>query len=338
MTKPMSAATGHRYPLHFLAPAAVREFIDSFAGVPLDDCPGLFHTSSWAWIGQTAVELRNSGLDVSTGEDFHPGAINFGLAADIRRRPVSPEIFKVSLDADQLRPRWANLSIVQNQRQTSRRAFWVPHWPQPGLVRRDASRTDFRTVGFFGLERNLCRDREWWERICALYGMKFRLKAAPEWTDYHDIDVAVGVRDFSCNKHDEKPPTKMFNAWLAGAVFLGGCDSAYTQVGTDRRDFLRCANEQDLMRYLGRLQKQPEWGSNIVRTAAGSVSRTGSRTSTVKRWIELIEREVGPRFEAWQGGSDITRRFSSGSGRFQDWTIRVRNSAWRAAKARVGRR
>ena len=168
--------------------------------------------------------------------------------------------------------------------------------------------------------------------------MEFRLKAAPEWTDYHDIDVAVGVRDFSCKKHDEKPPTKMFNAWLAGAVFLGGCDSAYTQVGTDRRDFLRCANEQDLMRYLGRLQKQPEWGSNIVRTAAGSVSRTGSRTSTVKRWIELIEREVGPRFEAWQGGSDITRRFSSGSGRFQDWTIRVRNSAWRAAKARVGRR
>ncbi|WP_231364130.1 hypothetical protein [Thioalkalivibrio sp. ALMg11] len=334
----MPAALDFPYPLHFLAPSPIRDFIDSSATVSLDDYPGLFHTSSWAWIGQTAFELRKYGLDVSTGEDYRPGAINFGLAADIRRRPVCSEIFKVSLDADQLRPRWANLSFVQNQRQTSRCAFWVPHWPQPGLVRRDSSRAEFRTVGFFGLERNLCRDPEWWRHICAAYGMEFRLKTAAEWNDYHDIDVAVGVRDFSCKKHDEKPPTKMFNAWLAGAVFIGGCDSAYSQVGKDGRDFLRCATEQDLSRYLGRLQRDPEWGRDVVRTAAESVSRTGSRASTVERWVELIEREVGPRFEAWQRASELVRRLSSDSGRFQDWTIRVRNSSWRLLKTRVRRR
>lgn len=324
--------------VHFLGPREISEFLDSPASASIDAQPYLFRNSSWAWIAQTAVELRQRGVDVSAGSDYRAGMVNFGLAADIRRLPPRPDVFKVSIDADQLRPRWANLALVQNQKQAGRWAFWVPHWPQPGLVPRDPQRTGFRTVGFFGLARNLCRSPEWWQQLCMAHGLEFRLKDSSEWHDYSDIDVAVALRDFSCRRHHDKPPTKMFNAWLAGVVFVGGCDSAYTQVGVEGRNFLRCRTEGDLVQSLRDVGNDPDWAQGLVRNGAEAATRVGSREATVQRWLMLIEDEVLPRFRRWQQAPEFTRQGAAGAGRLGDWTVRQRNAAWRLTKRIMRRR
>lgn len=318
--------------LHFLGPENVSKFIDSGGSDSIAAFPHLFCNSTWAWIAQTAIELRKLGLAVSVGSDYRVGALNLGLAADIRRLPLRSDVFKVSIDADQLRPRWVNLSLVQNKKQAGRSAFWVPHWPQPGLVRRDPERSGFRTVGFFGLARNLCRSREWWQQICMEHGFEFRMKERSEWHDYSDIDVAVALRDFSCREHNEKPPTKMFNAWLAGVAFIGGCDSAYTQVGRPGKNFLRCRTDDDLVRSLEHLRARPDRAEDLVCQGLEAVSQVGSRDATAQHWVRLIDEVVAPRFLEWRKSSHRMRKASVAAGYFSDWTIRQRNQAWRLTK------
>lgn len=278
---------------HFIANPEIVDFFRDTAGHEAGACIDSEHqrftNSAWAWIAQTAVLLRDAGLPVSMGPELRPDAVNLGLAADLRRLPRTADCFRVSIDADQLRARWSNAFIVQNKAQAGRRAYWVPHWPQPGLLKRDPDRRGFKNVVFFGLARNLEHEEAWWREVCGQFGMQFSVRQPAQWHDYRDVDIAVGIRQFGRKKFSNKPPTKLFNAWLAGCVFIGGADSAYRQVGVAGRDHLLASDETGLRQHLERLAGDPELACKLIAEGKERVAQVGCRTTTTIRWVELLK-------------------------------------------------
>ena len=318
--------------LHFVTDTQIVRFVEQHTAEDIDRQHQLFTNSSWAWIVQTALLIRSAGFAVSLSNDFEPRAINLALADQLRRMPRRSDIFVVSIDADQLRPRWVNLSIVQNQRQTGRSAYWIPHWPQPGLIPRSPERQTFSHVGFFGLTRHLYRNENWWHKMCGEYGMQFSVRPPKQWHDYSDVDIAIGIRNMSRKRFHEKPPTKLFNAWLAGVVFIGGIDSAYSQVGVTGQDYLVAEDEKTLIDQLGRLQRDAALGSSLILAGQQKTRTVGSRASTLQAWIELMEQHIIPKFEQWHTQSSIRKHLAFSLGICGDAAIRGRNELWRRFK------
>ncbi|ABI55478.1 hypothetical protein ACN2MM_01085 [Alkalilimnicola ehrlichii MLHE-1] len=321
---------------HFIANPEIVDFFRDTAGHEAGACIDSEHqrftNSAWAWIAQTAVLLRDAGLPVSMGPELRPDAVNLGLAADLRRLPRTADCFRVSIDADQLRARWSNAFIVQNKAQAGRRAYWVPHWPQPGLLKRDPDRQGFKNVVFFGLARNLEHEEAWWREVCGQFGMQFSVRPPAQWHDYRDVDVAIGVRRFGRKKFNNKPPTKLFNAWIAGCVFIGGADSAYYQVGSAGKDYLIAANERAFTYHLKALSQSPQLGDQMILEGGRKVNRLGLRERTCHHWMELLTREIGPEFERWSETSEPFRHLQLRAGLVMDGGVRFRNRCWRRAK------
>ena len=162
--------------------------------------------------------------------------------------------------------------------------------------------------------------------------MKFSVRHPKQWHDYSDIDIAVGIRNMSRKRFDQKPPTKLFNAWLAGVVFIGGMDSAYTQVGGPEKNYLLVENENALDRQLSRLQQEPTLGSSLIMAGRQTARTVGSRASTLQAWVELIEQRVIPKFEQWKKSSSMRKQLAFSLGICGDAAIRGRNDLWRRLK------
>lgn len=319
--------------LHFIVDQKLACFAERHTADDIDRHHYLFTNSSWAWIVQTALLLREAGFSVSLGDEYDLASINFGLANTIRAIQPNPNIFVVSIDADQLRPRWANISIVQNKYQTGRSAYWLPHWPQPGLIPRSPERKNFTHVGFFGLKRYLYKDESWWHNTCEKNRFKFSVRSPQQWHDYNDIDIAIGIRSLNNKRYYEKPPTKLFNAWLAGVVFIGGNDSAYYQVGHPETDYLLARDEKILLYYLNKLQNDSAFANLLINEGQKMSNNLGSRSSTLERWIELLEKQITPKYKQWFYQKPFRRNFSSLIGIHADSVIRYRNQIWRQLKA-----
>ena len=320
--------------VHFVSDAATASFFDKYDTSAIDRFPDRFKDSNWAWIAQTALILRDVGVQVSVGCEFKNDRINVALADRIRSMRRAPDVFVVSIDADQLRPKWVNFFIAQNKLQVAGpRAIWMPHWPQPGLIPRSLDRSGFSQVGYFGTLYNLYRDADWWRKICAETGMKFIIRNPNDWNDYSDIDVVVAVRSFPSNKkYENKPPSKLFNAWLASSVFIGGGDSAYRQVGAPGQDYLLAKNEGDLKRHLVRLREDPKYGDALTERGGERVEDVGSRESTSRRWQKVLETEIRGVYEDWYSQPKIVRRRQYLGGLWGDYMIRKRNATWRRVR------
>lgn len=320
--------------VHFVSDLDTTRFFESHDSSAIDRFPGRFKDSNWAWIAQTALVLRDAGLNVSVGGEFQCDTVNIALADRIRSMPRLPDCFVVSIDADQLRPKWVNWFIAQNKLQVAGpRVTWMPHWPQPGLIPRSPDRAEFSHVAYFGTLYNLYRDAEWWRGVCGEAGMKFSVRTPDKWNDYNDVDVVVGVRDFrSRRKYENKPPSKLFNAWLANSVFIGGGDSAYRQVGNPGKDYLVAETEEAFGRHLVRLSVDPEYGAALVERGRERVGSFGSRETTARRWQEVLETDVRAAYEDWQTRPRISRRRQYLAGLWADLLILQRNAAWRRVR------
>src|SRR5687767_7710026 len=132
---------------------------------------------------------------------------------------------------------YAQIHVVQNPNDDflahpspEFRAYYMPQWPQPGLLPRDPERGDrFEVAAFFGYEHNLApelRQAQWTERVHDL-GLIWRSVPRYRWHDYRDVDVVVAVRRFGYRDYPHKPPSKLYNFWHAGVPAILGAESAF---------------------------------------------------------------------------------------------------------------
>lgn len=215
--------------------------------------------------------------------------------------------FVVAVRAD-FRPfPYANLEIVQNQAAAARDRIYMPHLPQIGLIKRSQKRKKVRHVAYFGEPKNL-----WWPQsevanLTKRLNLEFQVKGQSEWSDYSDVDISIGIRTLDKNKHNNKPPTKLINSWLAEVPFVGGNDSAFSQCGNAGRDYLRVTNCGDLIHSLKQLRDDVGYYNLLVNSGVER-SRMYTAENTGSKWISLFETEIFPRYEIWTRESESAKR------------------------------
>lgn len=204
-----------------------------------------------------------------------------------------PGLFVAAIVADGLPHPGAHLQIVQNARHARRLpgSIFMPHWPQPGLLPRDPSRGNtFERAAFFGPAENLAaelRDPLWQKELRHKTGITLEIRGPDRWQDYSDIDAVLAVRDFSHRKQLHKPATKLYNAWLAGAPFVGGTDSAYASDGKPGENYLVARSPDEVLSSLQQLSQNPALRRHLVEQ--GKLSGKGfSRESVTARWHALL--------------------------------------------------
>jgi hypothetical protein len=188
--------------------------------------------------------------------------------------------------------------------------YYMPHWPQPGLIPRDPGRSDrFENVAFFGNEENLApelKEQSWHEHLNAL-GLSWHVVSPDKWNDYSDVDVILSVRDFNGQAHPLKPPTKLYNAWHAGVSAILGCESAFRAERKSELDYLEVASLDEVILALKRLRDDKALYHAMVENGRVRAEATQPAKITA-RWRSFLTDIAVPAYEQWCAASDWNRR------------------------------
>ncbi len=268
--------------------------------------------SAQCWIYQTAVELSDLGLGELV-EDLPSEGIIVTLSNLLPTHfQATAGQFVAAIVADFLPHPGAQVQLVQNLAHARRlpNSAFVPHWPQPHLVPRDAARGRVvRTAAFFGDDVNLApqlNDPDFIERLEKDTGVRLEIRGADRWDDYSDVDVAIAVRGFGRSSFLQKPATKLYNAWLAGVPLIGGRDSAFRAEGRAGRDYLVARSPGEFRRHLRDLQSGPALFEAIVE-AGRRHAVTRSREAIRARWRTLLTEDLTKRCRAWETAGPLRR-------------------------------
>lgn len=183
--------------------------------------------------------------------------------------------------------------IVQNECDCRPRAAgecYVPHWPQPGLVARDAARgARIETLAYYGRLARLprwLRDSAFRRRLADL-GVTLRLSESA-WNDYHDVDLAIAARAEGASMLELKPATKLTNAWLAGVPALLGDEPAFRALRQSDLDYAVIADADDVVDAIARLKGDPATYSAMIANGHAR-GRPYTRDAVTRRWLEVID-------------------------------------------------
>lgn len=254
-----------------------------------------------AWTVQTWCRLRDQGIGgIELAREPAAGRINLSKSKTLSRRGSDPGLFQVSIQADYPRILWAQFHIQQNADLLCEDGGLIHHWPQAHIVPRDPARGAVRRVGYLGnIASNLAADEGSWSRALASQGLEFVAREPEKWNDFSDLDIVIGLRSFGHKRHSRKPPSKLFNAWIAGVPFIAGSDSAFAQVGTAGIDHLVAHNFEETISQIERLRSDPALYREIV-AAGRRQARRYSFPLIGAQWVDLLEGPIAARYREWQ--------------------------------------
>lgn len=283
-------------------------------GEPLEELAGLdpdrdwreFVTGERAWILQTFLRLRAAGAGVLLANELPAeGIVVFSSKQRrllTRQQRTATAALLVGVREDVGEALIADLEVVQNARQAdARRRFFIPFWPQPGMIARDPGRgARIENVAFKGFLGNLhpaFREASW-QQFLRDQGIRWLADAAPykrnavdaaalEWNDFREIDLIVAVRAPDRELHPRKPATKLYNAWLAGVPALLGPEVAYRELRRSTLDYIEVAGPEEARAAIVRLRAEPGLYEQMV--AHGQRRAAEFQTSAVVvRWREFL--------------------------------------------------
>jgi hypothetical protein len=280
------------------------------------------------WCLQTFLELRERGWPVALMSEPQPGCVNFVHVRELFRQRPAPDIFIVSIQADYTAVPWTSTNIVQNRLQADqKRSYWIPHWPQPGLIPRSPSRSGVATVAYAGDPLWLVGSEIEWTTALKSHGIDFCCLKADAWNDYSAVDVLLAVRSFDKSRYEYKPPSKLLNAWHARIPLVGGYDSAFEQIGRPGCDYIRVCTLNQAIETIRLLRDNQVLYRSIV-DAGSARALEYTRHRIADAWEKLLSGPISARYARWRKD-----RFVSGL------RERIRFRAWRVGRLlRLGRR
>lgn len=283
----------------FVVPGASSDELKRIQALDIDRDWRFFEDGVAAWIVQTYLYLRKNSNFVSIDSEFSRDGINVSHVKHLSGLQRPSGAFVVGVRADYPPVRWCQWHIVQNQSQVAGRALWMPHWPQPGLIPRSGTRGDrVERVAYFGRHVNhysrLWRRPSGWykvrdiaERTCSAFGLTLVERGPDSWNDYSDVDVALGLRAFGRARFNTKPPTKLVNAWLAGVPFIGGRDSAFSQIGEPNEEYLIADSPDALHVAVARLVEDKHCYASL-RNAGIGIGLEFEASSVTQAWTRQL--------------------------------------------------
>lgn len=282
-------------------------------------------TGTYNWSLQTYLRLTEIGFPCKlVGSIPTEGivlAYRKSLPAELQ---PGPKLLIVCLQGDEGQHPYAQLHVVQNAREAiapgqvlgdrflfPNKKYYLPHWPQPGLIPRDPNRGDrFETIAYFGREMNLApelKDPAWQQQLESL-GLKWRIVSEREsWNDYADVDAVIAVRRFSrWINYSWKPASKLYNAWHAGVPAILGCDSAFRDERKSNLDYLEVTSVKQALVAIRQLQEQPEL-RRAMRENGQIRAQETSVEQLVLRWRTFILESAVPEYKRWSQASNLSR-------------------------------
>ncbi len=274
-----------------------------------------FRPGELSWVAQTFLRLRAAGYPVElSATPPASGLIVFHAKqkhALARAANGQRGIFFVAIRADNSAPLLADFEILQSSHFADERTrFWIPFWPQPGLVPRDASRgTTLARVAYMGRIENLHPEfrGEAWKQALSTMGLewvlrevRFRSERGQEridWEDYRTLDAVIAVRPHDPHLAYAKPATKLINAWRAGVPALVGPEFACREIRRSADDFLEVANAEEAIAALRRLQLDPSLYSRMVAMGRQRAPEFSFATLT-ERWAQILFDTIPARLAA----------------------------------------
>lgn len=261
-----------------------------------------------AWILQTYLRLREAGHPVSISDTLPDRGllvllpepeIRRAFDAQFTRAHRSLLLVTVRADVTEYRPLLGDVDIVQNGRfADDDRVFFVPHWPQPGLLPRDSRRgTRVENIVFKGGFGSLLSDfrSAQWNDYLAAHDLTFRIASAetegtvPNWHDYRTADLNLAVRPpyndggLRC----EKPASKLINAWHAGVPSLLGAEYAFRELRASPLDYIEVTSVDEAIQAVEHLRAHPTLYTQMVEHGRRR-ARAFTPERIAERWAEVL--------------------------------------------------
>jgi hypothetical protein len=297
--------------------------IDALRGLDPDRDWRELQRGERAWVLQTFLHLARVGAPVQLASSLPGSGMVVFHAKERRALPLGRRsrarsgLTFVAVRGDVSRAVGADFEVVQNRHSADgRRSFFIPHWPQPGLLPRDAARgTRLARIAYKGFDRNLepyFRTADWREFL-ASRDVEWVIDSVPfaergtrgdvlDWPDFRSVDAVLAIRPAACPRQDSKPATKLYNAWLAGVPALLGPDLAFRELRRSPLDYLEAATPEEAKRAVSRLLADP--GLYGLMVANGRRRAAEFSTGTiVARWLELLG-TMRPARRRWPAAPD----------------------------------
>jgi hypothetical protein len=239
---------------------------------------------------------------------------------DFLPQSVQPgsKVLIVCIQADRAQHPYAQLHIVQNPQEEMLvrsiklwESYFMPLWPQPGLIPRDRARGDrFENIAYVGREENLARElreSEWQEQLKDL-GLQWEIVSRDRWHHYTEIDAIVAIRNFDRKGgYSWKPATKLYNAWHAGVPAILGRESAFRSERKSELDYLEVTSLEDAIAALKRLRDDQELRYAMIENGRVRAEET-QPAKLVARWRSFLTDIAVPAYERWCTASSLTRQ------------------------------
>jgi hypothetical protein len=223
------------------------------------------------WIVQTWNRLRRAGFEATLSDEAPRAGIIVYHKEDqrvlLKRLPRGATPVLVGVRADFRSCEYADFEVLQNAYYADgRRSFFVPHWPQPGLLPRDAQRGDrIERIAYKGYVGNLAAEfrQDRWRQFLSEQGMVFEDDAVLDdafdhpiqtrFHDYREVDLVLAVRP---GETRTKPASKLVNAWQAGIPALLSPDYPFEELRHGPLDYLAVRNLADAQDAVLRLKRE----------------------------------------------------------------------------------
>lgn len=262
--------------LHFVLDAPARRWHDIEGLEPEDIAasPRRFVGGRNAWVAQTYVRLKvpraQRGWRVTVGTAYVPGAICLTHRDDANAfRGGAHRSFLVVVRADRPPVHACDLAIVQNDIDCAAHERYLPLWPQPGIVVREARRgTRIARLAYLG-----------------------RTASARRW--FFDSALRNAL---------ERRAVKLCNGWTAGAPVLASPEPAYRALRRSPLDYLEVEGPAQVLDAIDCLQSQPRLYRAMIANGRQRAAEF-SDERVVERWLALLEGEVAERFARFEPGA-----------------------------------
>lgn len=272
------------------------------------------------WSYFTPIALREYGYPVQITTEIPDEGIVLSHSQFLpQRRITNDKTMLICIRADYGRNHPAQMHLVQNADQAHYAgrdmieylfqpgpSYYMPYWPQPGLVPRDTERRDrFENIVFVGARQNLAPEllTDGWRRSMEELGLNFVTKFdRASWHDYSEADAVLAIRSMSNTRYLRKPPSKLTNAWLAGVPAILGPESAFRTLRQTEYDYLEIQTQQEALTAIRQLKENPLLRSKMVEVGR---ARSGeySIAANAQRWIAFFEQFAVPYYKQWRSRS-----------------------------------
>jgi hypothetical protein len=329
--------------VHFVARHLLRDWADiaQLEEQDVDRQAGRFRGGPNNWIIQTYLRLKGpleaNGIRVSIGENLKPAAVNIAHRDSLNRwfLPYC-RCFIVGVRADRPKVFVCDWEIVQNQSLArSAQQSAIPVWPQPGLIARDPGRgARIERMAYFGRTGTASAwlAEPGFHAALAQLGVQFEIRE-DAWFDYSDVDLVLAHRMESPTMLQQKPASKLVNAWHAGTPALLGDEPAYRALRRSDLDYIAVDRAQEVLSAVRRLRGDPLLFHGMVHN--GTVRAADFTVDQVRKlWLDCLLGHALPR------ASQVAPRlavmaWSTQAGRLVRQKIESRRFKYRHARERA---